>query len=291
MYKTLEGVTTSAEAMAKAGLNWNVKLTDIYTPDKLIPGKKAIVRETDGLVYGIVSDRYMPVQHPDAFAWFDGAVTAGQATYEVVGNVDDGGRVWIEARLPNVIGILGEEIRKYILLVNSHNGTSALQIYYTTIRVVCQNRLAMAKRKADFNFYARHTSNVHEKMNTAQNIMGLAGNYFANWQTQAQRLAEQQLPGDGFERMMNAAFGKSGLDELSDIEQRDKVAVGVLLKSGKGMDNPAIQGTKWAAYNALVEHIDYNKTSRGSEDAHTKNVMFGVGAAVKERAWDYLLRN
>lgn len=62
--------------------------------------------------------------------------------------------------------------------------------------------------------------------------------------------------------------------------------------TGKGLDNPDIKGTKWAAYNAIVEHLDYGeKNFRGNtpDDSRLSYVWFRA-PAIKVKAMNYLLK-
>ena len=63
----------SAAALRLAGLDWNVVQKDIMTVDGsgTIPGFRANVRDTDGSVLGIVTDRYRVVQNAEAFSFTD----------------------------------------------------------------------------------------------------------------------------------------------------------------------------------------------------------------------------
>ena len=58
---------SAEEALEMAELDWNVIQKDLFTEDgEKIEGFKANVKETDGTVLGIVSDKYVVVQNKDA---------------------------------------------------------------------------------------------------------------------------------------------------------------------------------------------------------------------------------
>ena len=293
--KKIEHAMTSAEAIKEAELDWKVKMVPVYTPDKLIEGRKAVIRETDGRVYNITKDRYLPIQNEEAFNFFDAVTGTNEAKYHTAGSIRNGAMVWMLAKLPDSIAIDGEQIDKFICLLNSHDGSSALKMFFTPIRVVCMNTLSMAESGAANKFYARHTTNINTRMDVARDVLGFAKKYYDNWTVQANKLVTEQLPVLGFEAMMKNAFKADELKELDEMYapvQKAFSRVEELLTVGKGMDNSHIAGTKWAAYNALVEYIDYEKQPRGgSADNRLKSAWFGTGAAIKERSWNYLLKN
>lgn len=92
----------SETALELAGLDWNVIQKDIRTADDAaaIAGFKANVRDADGSVLGIVTDRYKVVQNREAFAFTDALLGEG-VRYETAGSLQGGRRTWMLARLPH----------------------------------------------------------------------------------------------------------------------------------------------------------------------------------------------
>lgn len=168
---------TSRDALRLAGLDWNVVQEPVYTEDhREIAGYKANKRDFDGSVLGIVSDRYKVVQNRVAFAFTDGLLGQG-VTYETAGSLMGGRKVWILARLQREYVISGERISPYLVFSNTHDGSGAVKVAVTPIRVVCNNTLNLALNNAKRSFAMVHTSSIHEKMVEARNTLFMAEDY------------------------------------------------------------------------------------------------------------------
>ena len=150
----------SREALELAGLDWQVESRNIYSgTGSMIPGYRANVRSTDDAVLGVVSDRYRIVQNEEAFQFTDDLLGEG-VTYETAGSLQGGKKVWMLARLPRKYLIAGDQIVPYLVIFNSHDGSSGVKVAMTPIRVVCQNTLNLALNTAKRSWTARHTENV-----------------------------------------------------------------------------------------------------------------------------------
>lgn len=186
----------SRAALALAGLDWDVVQEPVYTEDQhIIPGYRANRRDTDGTILGIVSDRYKVVQNRDSFAFTDALLGHG-VRYETAGSLMGGRRVWILARLPREYIISGEHISPYLVFSNSHDGSGAVKVAVTPVRVVCNNTLNLALNTAERSFSMMHTCNIQEKMEEAKNTLFMAETYMEQLGMEFDRLRTIKITDD-----------------------------------------------------------------------------------------------
>ena len=155
--------TTGADMLKIAGLDWKVQRRNLAMRDAVgsqshmltspLASFKAIVRSDTDHVFQVASDRYQPLQNAAVVAFFREYCEAGHAKMETVGGLRDGAVVWALARLNGgstaVIGdassaLGGDELRGYMLLATSHDGSLRTIGKPTQVRVVCHNTLTAA---------------------------------------------------------------------------------------------------------------------------------------------------
>lgn len=295
----VDSLLTAEEAIAAAKLDWEVFVEPSYVirdgePVK-VEGRNYITRASDLKILGKCGKIYTPIQNHEAFQFFDAVVGSDKAHYETAGSLRGGERIWLLANLEGNIGVKGEEIRQYLTLTNSHDGYYACQMFFTPVRVVCMNTLNMAMSGAANSFYARHTTNVKDKLGEAQQILGLADRFYDKWQDKADSLASRLVVPGTIPLLVTAAFQTQGAtdpDKLYAPTREKMKRIEELFETGRGMDNPAIKGTYWAAYNAVAEWVDYEYQFRKDDSGENRlnNSWFGTGAQVKKRAWDFCLK-
>ncbi len=183
----------SEEALELAGLNWRVRQEPIYTDNNLlIQGYKANVRDLDDKVLGVVTDRYKVVQNDEAFAFTDGLLGEG-VRYETAGALLDGRKVWILARMPREFIINGEQISPYLVFSNTHDGSGAIKVAVTPIRVVCNNTLNLALSTAKRSWSMVHTGDVQGKMEEAKQTLFMAEEYMSRLGREFETLRKIEL--------------------------------------------------------------------------------------------------
>lgn len=183
---------TSEEALRLAGLDWDVVQSPIYTNHGKVEGYKANIRSTDRQVLGVVSDRYRIVQNTEAFSFTDELLGQG-VRYETAGSLMGGRKVWLLARLPREFIIAGERISPYLVFSNTHDGSGAVRVAVTPIRVCCNNTLNLALSTAVRSFSMVHTGDVKEKVSEAKKTLFMADNYMENLGREFERLRKQKI--------------------------------------------------------------------------------------------------
>ncbi|WP_312095354.1 DUF932 domain-containing protein [Aminipila sp.] len=174
---SVEKAPESKEAIRLAGLDWRVRQENILTSGfKDIKGFKVNIREDNEMVLGVVSDRYKVVQNMEAFSFTDSLIGNG-VTYETAGSLSDGKRIWLLAKLPEKYTLADEAVEPFLVFSNSHDGTGAIKVAMTPVRVVCQNTLNLALDNAKRIWSTVHTGDIRLKLDEARNTLLMADRY------------------------------------------------------------------------------------------------------------------
>ena len=259
---------TSAEALELAGLNWKVEQTPVYTADgTLIPNYKANVRNTDNSVLGIVTDRYQIVQNEEAFEFTDsivGETENGVVKYETAGSLNHGKKIWLLAKMPTQ-KVLDDEVEPYMCFTNSHDGSGAIRICMTPIRVVCQNTLNMALSQAKRSWSTKHVGDIESKLEEAKMCLELADEYMYNLGIEAEKLANTALRREQIDEILNEMFPVDDLTserKKSNIQQiKDESYIAYFMP-----DIEKFIGTAWGAINAMSDCVTHTAPKRNTVD-------------------------
>ena len=206
----------SKEAIKLAGLDWNVNPTVIYDANgKEISGYKANMRDSDQSILGIVSDRYQIVQNSEAFEFTDSLLDEG-VVYETAGSLRDGKQIWLLARMPSTT-ILGDDVDPYLWFTNTFDGSGAIRVCATPIRVVCNNTLNLALETTKRSWSTRHIGDLAGKLHQAKETLGLAQEYMKKLDEDADRLANTKLSDAEIESIVSFIFP---IDYIKDTKRK-----------------------------------------------------------------------
>jgi len=273
------------EAIVAAKLDWRVELRPLYT-EKPDGGAKsgildhyAVCRTSDNAFLGLVGPDYVPLQNEEALKWFQPFLDFDSATLETAGSLNGGKQVWALAKIRNGNMDVGKEdpVAHYILLSNAHDGSIAVRVGFTPIRVVCNNTLTLAHySKASQLLRVRHTSGLHYNLELIREIMNVAGREFSATVAQYRRLQKRGIDSSGLERYVRVVFSlpedKGGKELIPNIIY--------LFENGRGSKEAG--RTYWGAYNAVTEYLNYFRGR--TQDNTLSSLWFGESTRISRQA-------
>jgi phage/plasmid-like protein (TIGR03299 family) len=268
---------TISEAIGASGLRWRVErepiavdhremvsLNEWWEPRcEEIPGYWATVRQDTRQVLGIVGERYVVVQNEDAFRFVD-QLLGSSLQFETAGSLAGGRRVWVLATLPDHVQVGGDQVRPYVLLMNSHDGSTAVIAATTPVRVVCQNTLNWGLARARQRFSIRHTEQIGRRVHEARRVLELSVDYYEQFRSTGNRLASERCSERQLRRVLDQLYPSGTEDRLSDRARggREQVKQRIVELFLHGETQGNAPRSKWAAVNAIVEYGDWHRPMR-----------------------------
>ena len=287
----LDKPPTTSQALIQANLNWTVWKDETELPGFKTPtGHYATYRideDNNPIILGNVSGSYGILQNHEAFRPFSEVLIDHGYVYDTAGMINNGKRVWILAKCQEPLKVGDDTIDKYALLFNSHDGSTAVTLKPTPIRVVCNNTLNVALSKgAAINL--KHTTHVNDRLDDAIKVLKNAHGSLDKAITHMQRMTEvrnfdvnkyfesvmPKLVERGHEKF-NVLTGRKSPDKQQPIYD----ALINNFYNGKGNDGETV----WHAYNAVTEWVDHNKYKK--DDNWINRTQFGFGNQVKLAAY------
>ncbi len=301
----VENAPTSRECLEIAKMDWAVGKEPACTQSGLVvPGYYWTIRadlpEDDvQRVLGLVKERYEVIQNVEAFTLADEIVGQGNARYEAAGSLRNGKVIWLLAKLPDQMKVQDDTIEKFLLVTSAHDGTRAMQILFTPVRVVCMNTLTMALREVTGQVVIRHMGDTKAQIKMAKNVLKQANTYFTGTIDVFERLAQEKL-NDRFIQAYLAALipdpkkanSKSARGRVD--KQRESI-FDLFIRPRRGDGQEAINGTAYGLYQATTDWLDHTWSDRKSskpekEQAERRldRLVFQGGSKMRQRSFDLL---
>lgn len=283
----VEEAPASEDALIMAGLNWRVVQRPIMTEEGIeVPGYRVNLRKSDNRILGIVTDRYKVVQNEEAFAFTDTLIGEG-VTYETAGSLQNGKRVWLLAKLPEDYVVCGDTVTPYLVFMNSFDGTGAIKVAMTPVRVVCQNTLNLALSTARRTWSAKHTGDISGKMEDARNTLLYAGKYMDELKRDIERLNQKKLSDRAVYEYIDALFPL--YEDPTELQLKNLKRMKEEVKT-RFFEAPDLQGVGKNAYrfvNAVSDFATHSKPLRTTAN-YRENLFARTidGNAMIDRAYE-----
>jgi phage/plasmid-like protein (TIGR03299 family) len=278
---------------------------------RAVEGMQGIYRSDTGTILGLATEKYEIFQNREMVEIIDQIAIDG-VTYEVAGGLGKGERVWILANIPDLsYDVKGDAMKQYLTILTSHDGSSALNIFPTTVRVVCANTWRAAtverrkmeethgKQNVKTGYSIKHTRNM--KQMVAQAVEAFKATVEVNkfsrefYRNLAEVQATPAMKDEFFSFVVDG--GKDEKETLNQMSQKTKDRrqskrdeLEMLLKSPTNQ-TAASAGTAWGLWNTASEWIDHLAPTRkvGGKDeaaARFESSQFGGGCDLKDAAME-----
>lgn len=288
------------------------------TRDMIIKSHMATVRADRNITLGVVGSKYGVVQNSKAFEFINllasGVQGSEKAVIETAGILGDGERMYVTAKLPSDIYLDNngkDPVNDYILFTNTHDGSGAVTVLFTPIRVICQNTLNMALKTAQNKLVYKHTSNVNsrlewseeENLRHAIDIIGRHRKFKESFKESLFALRETRVTDKDIMRFAsNIILGDAKHEEKKELEQADfkldsaklisntiKNRITTLrdtIESGIGQD--MYRGSKLWLLNGLTTFFSNEKKYKSNEDKYN-SIIEGTDANKLNMAYKLLV--
>lgn len=267
--KIIQEAPTSADALTAAGLDWQVIQQPVHlATGEVIPNYKANIRDKDNSVLGIVTDRYKVVQNNEAFSFTDSLI-GGEVRYETAGALSGGRKVWLLAKLPET-EIVGDAVEPYLCFTNSHDGTGAIRICMTPIRVVCNNTLNLALNTAKRAWSTKHLGNVEQKIQEARHCLQMANRYMGDLAEYAEALTKTKVSDEELKKILSEMFPveEDATDRKKSSAEQAKESYMICYFAP---DIEKFRGTAWGVVNAMADMVGHTAPLRQTKNYAENN--------------------
>lgn len=135
--------------LQQAGMSWNIESSPVQYQERdhlrQFNDAKVLYRSDSGDALSVVSPRYQVVQPREVLEFYKDLVDVGGFELETAGVLKGGRKLWALARTGQEAILKGDDLVKgYLLLATACDGTLATTAQFTSVRVVCNNTLAIA---------------------------------------------------------------------------------------------------------------------------------------------------
>lgn len=275
-----------------AGMDWRIQRSrvrysasgDDSSGGHLWEDKHVLFRSDTKKPLGLVSAEYKVVQPREVLEFFRDLVEGAGFKLATAGCLFGGQRFWALAKLDEVTIAGWDKLGGYLLLSTSCDGSMATEARETTVRVVCNNTLSMARAAGKANLKVSHRSTFNAA--SVKQQLGLGLENFHSFAQVVDAMTRVKMDAAAARRFTNQLFNTAESVRLHPGEEK---VLALFNGAGKGATQPGAAGTAWGLLNAVTEYVDHHKTAK-SADHRTAAAWYGDGDKFKSSALAQLLQ-
>lgn len=309
----------------QAGMDWQIESSNVNYMAQNERGQSIIMPyEEQRVLYrsdthaplSVVSQRFQEVQPREILEFYRDLTEQSGFELETAGVLKGGKKFWALARTGQSTALKGKDVSNgYILLATACDGTLATTAQFTSIRVVCNNTLAIALRGQNSN--AGVVKVPHSTKFDADKVKQQLGISVRAWDEhmyEMKQLSQRRVTQGEAAAFFDAVFNNTNMsitDQEDNIIQfyRDVAtqaqvnskeksepnaksmskAMEMFNGQGRGASLSSAKDTAYGLLCSITEFIDHERRAM-STDHRLDSAWFGAGAAIKQRGLEQALR-
>lgn len=278
-----------------AGMNWSIKETPVmYSVGaeselhfRTSPENKVLYRSDSHAPLSVVSNRYKVVQPKEILEFYRSLVSAGGFELETAGVLKGGRKLWALAKTSQQTVLKGnDQVKAYLLLATSCDGTLCTQAFFTSVRVVCNNTLQLALNDTSGSVKVPHSTTFDPK--AVKEALGLGLSSWEAFSRSIKDLANRPVGEAEAKAYLANVLGDTAADDDKPLKPV-RTVLELFSGAGRGAELQSAEGTAWGLLNAVTEFVDHSRPAR-SQDNRLNSAWFGAGATLKAKAFEEAMK-
>ena len=306
----------------QAGMDWRIETSDVSYMAKNERGQSIIMPyEEQRVLYrsdthaplSVVSQRYQEVQPMEILEFYRDLTEQSGFELETAGILKGGKKFWALARTGQSTALKGKDVSHgYILLATACDGSLATTAQFTSIRVVCNNTLAIALRGQSGS--AGVVKVPHSTKFDADKVKQQLGVSVRAWDEhmyEMKQLSQRKVTQGEAAAFFDAVFNNTNMsvtDQEENIIQfyrnvanpnptKEKAepngramskAMIMFNGQGRGAELSSAKNTAYGLLCSITEFADHERRAM-STDHRLDSAWFGAGANLKQRGLEQAL--
>lgn len=288
----------------EAGMAWQVNKSLLAFKDQtgmehFFPDRNVLYRSDNKAALGVVSNDYRIVHPGEVMEFFRDLIEGHGFKMETAGCLFGGRKFWALARTGESVRIMGQdEVKPYLLMASSCDGSMATAVHLTSVRVVCNNTLRMSIGADASKAKIRVPHSANFEAEAVKQQLGIVGDAWENFLGNIQLLAKFKIDRDHAIQIVADELKAEWKDkEGNDMEQDAMLEASTVLRrivalydgAALGADYRSSKGTAWGLVNAVTQYFDHEAGGKGDKSRAFERAHLTDRAKFKTNVADRLL--
>ena len=306
----------------QAGMDWQIESSNVSYMAENHKGQNLILPHDEQRVLyrsdthaplSVVSQRYQEVQPKQILEFYRDLTEQSGFELETAGVLKGGKKFWALAKTGQSTVLKGKDVSNgYILLATACDGTLATTAQFTSIRVVCNNTLAIAlKGQNSSTGVVKVPHSTKFDADKIKQQLGISVRAWDEHMYQMKQLSQRKVTQQEAAAYFDAVFNNSSLSiaeqderfiqyyrqvansiDANKTEPNGRAMSKVMTMfngHGRGAELSSAKDTAYGLLCSITEFSDHERRAM-SQDHRLDSAWFGAGAGLKQRGLEQALR-